>query len=435
MMRILLVQLLEYLYPWGGAHKANRILMEGLTERGHECVVVTPEVYIGGFEEYFNEKKNSNEFEISAESENVTVIRKKGVTVYRVEGEYKIFSFIRKMVEDFKPDITLISEDKSHLLMEAVLETKTRTICLAHSQTVLPFGPECFEEKQDKTALYPKLHGIISVSDYLQSYFKKWAGLESKRIYFPSYGKGPFPFLGNFDNPYITVINPSGIKGFPIIAGLARSFPKVQFAAVITWSTTKAELEELKAIENVIIMKPEENVDVIYRQTKVFLMPSLWGEAFGQVVVEAMLRGIPVIASNVGGLPEAKQGLNYILPVNPIKKYISEKELLMSVHRPVLPEQNLKPWIETLGRLINDRRLYEELSGQSYEKAAQFHSKLGFEEFEQYFREVMEAYPDELLGKKNRNHSAGSALERINLLSPEKREQLYERLRKTGGKV
>ena len=433
-MKILMVQLLEYLYPWGGAHKANRILMEELVKRGHECRVITPEVYIGGFEEYFNEKKNSHEFEMVEESENVSVIRSKGVTVYRVEGDYKIFSFIRNMVSDYQPDITLISEDKSHLLMEAVLETGTRTICLAHSQTVLPFGPECFEQKRDKIPLYHRLHGIISVSNYLQDYFRKWAGLTSKRIYFPSYGEGPFPFLGNFDSPYVTVINPSGIKGFPIITGLARRFPWVKFAAVITWSTTNAEMEELKTIENIVLLKPQEDVDVIYRQTKVFLMPSLWGESFGQVVVEAMLRGIPVIASNVGGLPEAKQGIDYILPVNPIRKYISEKELLMSVHRPVVPEQNLEPWAKELDRLLRDKTHYEELAKESYEKAAAFHAELGFEAFEEYFQEIIDAFPDDVQDQKHADVSNSQTMERIQMLSPEKRAQLYAMLTKTGGR-
>ena len=37
-----------------------------------------------------------------------------------------------------------------------------------------------------------------------------------------------------------------------------------------------------------------------------------------RIVVEAMLRGVPVIASNTGGLPEAKLGVPYVLPVTPI---------------------------------------------------------------------------------------------------------------------
>ena len=37
-------------------------------------------------------------------------------------------------------------------------------------------------------------------------------------------------------------------------------------------------------------------------------MPSLWFEGFGLIAMEAMLRGLPVIASDSGGLEEAKAG-------------------------------------------------------------------------------------------------------------------------------
>ncbi len=44
-------------------------------------------------------------------------------------------------------------------------------------------------------------------------------------------------------------------------------------------------------------------------------MPSLWDETFGYACVEAMARGVPVIASAVGGLSEAKLGVPYSVPV------------------------------------------------------------------------------------------------------------------------
>ncbi|HEX3022523.1 MAG TPA: glycosyltransferase, partial [Lachnospiraceae bacterium] len=205
--------------------------------------------------------------------------------------------------------------------------------------------------------------------------------------------------------------------------------------AVITWATTNEELEELQKVENITIMQPEADVNNIYKLTKVFLMPSLWGEAFGQVVVEAMLRGIPVISSNVGGLIEAKQGLDYILPVNPIKEYISQKELLVSVHRPVVPEQNLEPWIIALDHLLTDREKYESLSRLSREKATEFYSKLGFDAFEEYFKEVIDkGRISETTGKESVT-AQEKVLERINMLSPEKREQLYELYRLKGGRV
>ncbi|HEX3023204.1 MAG TPA: hypothetical protein VHP81_12525, partial [Lachnospiraceae bacterium] len=276
-MRILLVQSLEYLYSWGGAHKANRILMEGLAKRGHECCVVAPEIFMPDYEVYFTEMLRNGEFELIEDSSKLTCIRKKGVLAYSVKGDFTIYSFLKRMIAEFKPDITIVTEDKSHLLIESVLETMTRCIYLSHSQTVLPFGPECFEANEERTRLYHKFHGILSVSEYLSGYFRKWTGLESKTIYFPSYGEGPFPYLGSFDNPYVTAINPSALKGLPIIIGLAKSFPDVKFAAVITWATTNEELEELQKVENITIMQPEADVNNIYKLTKVFLMPSLWG--------------------------------------------------------------------------------------------------------------------------------------------------------------
>ena len=41
-MKVLLIQTLDYLSFTGGAHKANRIMLEGLSQRGHSCRVLCP---------------------------------------------------------------------------------------------------------------------------------------------------------------------------------------------------------------------------------------------------------------------------------------------------------------------------------------------------------------------------------------------------------
>ena len=48
----------------------------------------------------------------------------------------------------------------------------------------------------------------------------------------------------------------------------------------------------------------ERQIDVFYRCGRMFVLPSTWYEGFPGVIIEAMLRGKPVICSRIGGLPE-----------------------------------------------------------------------------------------------------------------------------------
>jgi glycosyltransferase involved in cell wall biosynthesis len=51
----------------------------------------------------------------------------------------------------------------------------------------------------------------------------------------------------------------------------------------------------------------------VYRETSLLVAPSQWEEAFGRVILEAQISGIPVVASDQGGIPEVLQGGGRIL--------------------------------------------------------------------------------------------------------------------------
>ncbi|MER3491210.1 MAG: glycosyltransferase family 1 protein [Mastigocladus sp. ERB_26_2] len=50
------------------------------------------------------------------------------------------------------------------------------------------------------------------------------------------------------------------------------------------------------------------NITNLYQVSDVTVLPSLWSEPFGRVIVESMACGTPVVASRVGGIPEILTG-------------------------------------------------------------------------------------------------------------------------------
>lgn len=85
-------------------------------------------------------------------------------------------------------------------------------------------------------------------------------------------------------------------------------------------------------------------------------MPSLWNESFGLVAAEAMLNGIPVLASNRGALPEVvgEGGMLFDIPA----RYTPETTDVPSA-------EEVSPWIDAIERLWDDDTLYREWSAKA----------------------------------------------------------------------
>jgi len=160
------------------------------------------------------------------------------------------------------------------------------------------------------------------------------------------------------------MVNPCAYKGISILLQLAEVFPDVLFAAVPTWGTSQADYIQMARFSNIRLLTPSDEIDDIFALTKVLLVPSLWAEAKANLITEAMLRSIPVMSSDVGGNREAHLGVNYLLPVNPIKEFHTDFDDQM-LPRPIIPEQNVEPWVAALKALLTDRACYEATSNRS----------------------------------------------------------------------
>jgi hypothetical protein len=142
----------------------------------------------------------------------------------------------------------------------------------------------------------------------------------------------------------VTMVNPCGFKGLPILLGLADARPDLRFRAVPTWGGTDSGLATRPNIE---IAGAVEDITEVLRGSRALLMPSLWDETFGYTAVEAMLHGVPVLAADVGGLREAMLGVPHLLPVKPIEEYEPQRPG-EPYPRPVLPPQDISPWLDAL---------------------------------------------------------------------------------------
>jgi glycosyltransferase involved in cell wall biosynthesis len=438
-MKILLTMNLPWFPAVGGANKCNRALAEGLAARGHEVVAVVAGLAVPSRWTLGEVREALAGQGIAVESgEGIDTFASGGVTVHAVADPARLRAVLGERLRAFAPDRVLVSsEDPSQNLLDAALKAmRAPVIYLSHTPAFLPFGPQAFYPSgssglggpgERRVRLLGQAAGIVTVSRFVADYIRRWGGMEAAVFPFPIYGRGPFPDFGQRPGAYVTMINPCAVKGISIFLALARSLPEVRFAAVPTWGTTPADREALAALPNVTLLDPADDVDRVYEQTRVLLMPSLWQEAFGVTTVEAMLRGLPVLASNVGGLPEAKLGTDFVLPVRPIERFTDRRDA-NEVTEPEVPEQDIAPWREALVRLLSDPALYARQSAAAREASHRFVAGLGVEPFE----ELMERFAKNPATAPPPPFAvpAGEPAGELAALTPEQRALLMLRLRK-----
>jgi glycosyltransferase involved in cell wall biosynthesis len=121
---------------------------------------------------------------------------------------------------------------------------------------------------------------------------------------------------------YITFINPVLEKGVTLVWRLAEQarahLPEARFLVAESRGTRETMVElgiDLVRCPNLEFMPNQWDMRKVYARTRILLFPSFWPEAFGMCVVEAQANGIPVLAADVGGIPEAANGGATLLSV------------------------------------------------------------------------------------------------------------------------
>lgn len=184
--------------------------------------------------------------------------------------------------------------------------------------------------------------GVIAVSHEIKDSLIRRRGLAAERIYVIHYGVDLNRFHRDSSNPsglreslglapdalvFGIIARLEPVKGhryfLEAFANVAKRHPEAQ-AILVGDGSLRGELESQTrqaGLEGRIhFLGIREDVNALLNVMDVFVLPSIAGEGLPNVVLEAMACGLPVVATRVGGTPEAvlhgKTGF-IVEPANP----------------------------------------------------------------------------------------------------------------------
>ncbi len=157
---------------------------------------------------------------------------------------------------------------------------------------------------------------------------------------------------------FVTFINPLPEKGVALFLKLvqraAQEAQDMRFLVVESRGLLATAMQKLGLPANILaqttVLPKQEQMAAVYAQTRILLVPSFWFEAAGRVLLEANANGIPVLASDRGGIPETLGGAGRLLPI---------PEQCTRDHWTMPTDAQVQPWWEELLTLWRADAYYE----------------------------------------------------------------------------
>jgi glycosyltransferase involved in cell wall biosynthesis len=335
----------EYLFPTlGGAEKSALTLLYQLVRDGHRCIAICkgdgPEIESGG------------------------------VLFCHVPN----LIFIEQLLHKIKPTLILteitwasyaIPLAKKHHIPSILFVWSLEYFCATPVELTRcdKKCAQCTVHKYNRTirnrckAIVNGAGTVVCNSEFTRRVTFEFYGREAQVLY-PSINLSDFQ-AHRISGTFIVMNQTDYHKGGEIFFSLAEKMKEFKFMTV-----GRGKSRELPNC----ICYGQTDPHIFLQHAKLLLVPSIWPEPFGRIAVEAMSNGIPVIASNCGGLPEI----------------IGDAGILIDDFH------NVAEWEKQIRTVLENKNLYAELSLRAAERSQQFDSSVQLELMRQIINDAVE---------------------------------------------
>src|SRR5262245_21773288 len=309
------------------------------------------------------------------------------VDVWLPDEAAAMLAAFQRVADDFRPEVLLTygGDPVTRSMMAAASQVLTG----ATRGRITPVLFWLHNFAYDRSSLFEEVDCVIVPSEFSRQWYQRKLNLDCHVLpYAIDWERVEVKDERGFDQNrlYVTFVNPQPAKGLfvfaRIVEQLQRRRPDIPILVVESRGSADwlAQVPvDLSWCQNLHAMEMTPDPRDFYRVTRVLLVPSLWKESFGLVAAEAMINGIPVLASDRGALPEVLGAKNLggenltcpePTPSGGFLFHIPERFQPETMTVPTAEE--VSPWVETIIRLWDDGQLYRECSGKARVHAQQW---------------------------------------------------------------
>jgi glycosyltransferase involved in cell wall biosynthesis len=216
---------------------------------------------------------------------------------YRVYRGYDATSGVHEVARAFRPDVAVVHAGVAMPLVSALLADRIRTVVYLRDVQFGAMGGAipCHERLR-----------FLANSQFTATRAARDLGVDAPVVQ-PLVCRTTYRTISH--RRHVLFVNPVAKKGVDTAIALARRNPDIPFVFLESWPMDRSRLaslrQSLSGLHNVTFRRATLRMSDEYAQARLLLVPSVWEEAWGRVVTEAQLSGIPVLASAIGGLPES----------------------------------------------------------------------------------------------------------------------------------